>query len=160
MDQANRTYEIMYFVPITAETEEIKQIKAKVNEILSNHQATIITEEEIGKRKLAYMIKRARHGYYVLTTFNALPESISQINHQIELMPEVLRHRIVIKPQNTQSTQVQNSQSADHTEEKPAPAKPKENKITETDKVNIEELDKKIDELLNDDLTGDLKEKL
>lgn len=154
MEQLTRTYEMLYFLPITAEADEIKQIKSKINEILTKLQATIVTEEEIGKRKLAYMIKRARHGYYILTTFNAQPASINLINHQIKLMPEILRHRIVIKPQNTQSTQRTESQpnkSESTTDQEPG---------DQTTKVDIEELDKKIDELLSEDLTEDLKEKL
>ncbi len=158
MGQSNKTYEIMYFLPITAEAEEIKQIKSKVNEILTKHQATIITEEEIGKRKLAYMIKRARHGYYILTAFSAQPNSIAQINHQIELMPEVLRHRIVIKPQNTQSSQAPSTGSTTEgrDEQKSQPSAQAE----KSGQVDIKELDKKIDELLSEDLTDDLKEKL
>ncbi len=172
-----RTYEILYFLPITAENEEIKSIKAKVNDILTKQQASIISEEEIGKRKLAYMIKRARHGYYILTTFSCLPDKIGEINRQLELMPEILRHRIVIKPRHTKPSQ---QLSADNTtptvktdNDKPSSPtskdeqQPLQQKTTEEtkisgdkDKIDIKELDKKIDELLSHDLTEDLKEKL
>ncbi len=172
-----RTYEILYFLPITAENEEIKNIKAKVNDILTKQQASIVSEEEIGKRKLAYMIKRARHGYYILTTFSCLPDKIGEINHQLELMPEILRHRIVIKPRHTKPSQQLSTDNTTQTtksdnnelsslsskdEQQSAQQKTTEKtKINDNkDKIDIKELDKKIDELLSHDLTEDLKEKL
>jgi len=154
-----KEYEIIYFISVTLEEDDIKKIKNKVNAILNKHQATIIKEDSLGKHKLAYIIKQARHGYFLLITFTAPANEIATISHELKLMPEILRYKLAIKQKNT--TAAAQSRIKPETPLKPSSttessenitperknAKPKEPK----EKVDIQELDRKIDELLSDD---------
>lgn len=162
-----KEYELFYFTSVALEPEAIKNIKTKISEIITKHQGVVVKEEEIGKKKLAYMIKHTRHGYYVLNTFKVNPAKTNVINQEIELMPEILRHKIVtkeyIKPIIFKENSVESKTKKIVTDEKskkttpviPPEAAPKEetpidNKAPATKKVDIAELDRKIDELLSE----------
>ena len=144
-------YEILYLISITLEPEEIKNIKQKVADIITKNDGVIIGEEELGKKKLAFAIKHARNAYYVLTAFKSEPDIVAKINHQLKLMPELIRHRLVHKKNIKLPT------TADKTA--PTPFKPStqhrttQHPATTQEKnkdtaVDIHELDRKIDELL------------
>ncbi len=139
-------YEILYFLSITLDDEEVKNIKKKVSDIITKHNGTVTKEEEIGKRKLAYMIKRARHGHYIYTVFTADPNQVSNINRELELMPEILRFQLSIKEDIKKPTI---DLKKPVIEKKPVtPIRDEQKK--EDKKVDIQELDRKIDELLTD----------
>ena len=148
--EKTRNYEILYFLPVTLSSDEIKSINHKVNEIITKHQGRILKEEDIGKHKLAYMIKNARHGHYILIVFSAQLDQVSKINHHLQLMPEILRHQLSIK-QDIKKVQVDLKKITRPEDKpvKPLQAKPEE-KDTPAEKVDIHELDRKIDELLTE----------
>ncbi len=155
-----KEYEILYFISVTLEDDEIKNIKNKVNDILTKHQGVITKEDNVGKHKLAYVIKRARHGYFLLTNFTAPASEISKINHELKLMPEILRYKLTIKQKNTTAAaqsklkpETGKSTNPILEEQKnlaPEKKESKEKKSTD-EKVDTQELDRKIDELLADD---------
>jgi len=159
-----KEYEILYFISVTLEEDEIKNIKTKINDIITKHQGTIIKEDNLGKHKLAYVIKRARHGYFLLVNFTAPANEITNINHELKLMPEILRYKLAIKQKNT--TAAAQSKLKPETgkgtnpileEQKNLAPEKKINKSEESnnkernEKVDTQELDRKIDELLADD---------
>ncbi len=161
MDQPNKTYEMLYFLAITLTDEEIKTIKNKIHEIFDKYQVTIIKEEDLGKRKLAYMIKRARHGYYALIEFNASPAIINNLRHQLKLMTEIIRYRIITKEKNTSSpiriknSKIDNTQTQTNKLTKTPLSSSnvsKEETTSTTKKVDTQELNRKIDELLSDNI--------
>lgn len=149
-----KEYEILYFLPITLSPDETQAIKQKVNGIITKHTGVIIKEEEIGKKKLAYMIKHARHGYYIFIVFKSPPSVINDINHEIKLMPEILRHKLILKEsikniETEKKVRDIDKPSATELEKKQKQKKKKE--IREETSVDVKELDKKIDELLAED---------
>ena len=153
--EKTKEYEILYFLSIALNDEEIKNIKHKLNQIIIDYKGAIIKEEDIGKKKLAYMIKNARHGYYILTIFSANPKVVSKIDHQIKLMPEILRHQLGIKenikklsPESSKTTV--DEQKID-VKTKLSKDKAKDKEKRPIGKVDIRELDRKIDELLGEE---------
>jgi small subunit ribosomal protein S6 len=147
-----REYELFYFLPITLTPEEITVIKEKIGEIVAKYQGQIIKDEEYGKKKLAYQIKRIRHGHYILTILSLEPSTVAKVSHEIKLLPEIIRHRLVTKeniplPRPESPSQVSLEEKQPETPEKP---EFKTEKIL-GDKVDISELDRKINELLSDD---------
>jgi len=161
-DTNQKEYEILYFLSITLGPEEIKTIQKKIADIITKHEGVIIKEEDLGKKRLAFTIKRARHGYYLITVFKSNPNKVKTIDEEIKLLPEVKRHRLTLK-QNIKAPIARSLEMADGSvkeeknlsEKKPEPKKEKttveEIEKKKVDKVDIQELDKKIDELLSED---------
>ncbi|ADN02260.1 30S ribosomal protein S6 [Spirochaeta thermophila] len=84
-----RTYELVCV--FRSEQELYAQGKQKTVEVLSKHEAQIQKEEDMGERQLAYQIKKQTRGHYYVWVFNAKPEIISKLEHDLKYIPEVLR---------------------------------------------------------------------
>ena len=47
--------------------------------------------EELGKKRLAYEVKKNKEGYYVVINFEANPELISELERNYRIMDEVIK---------------------------------------------------------------------
>lgn len=144
-------YEILYFTSITLNPEEIANVKKQVNNIITENNGTVIKEDELGKKKLSYMIKHTRHGYFILTIFSSAPKNIEQIKKGIKLISKILRYRLIIH-EKTEPVKIINLEKKQIEKNKKIIKKEsiKDKKETKLDKINLEELDLKIDKLLSD----------
>ena len=73
--------------------------KASVEKItaLINANGKVESVEEIGKKKLAYPIKKQAEGYYVLVNFTSNPEFINELDRVYNITDEVIKHIVVKK---------------------------------------------------------------
>lgn len=67
--------------------------------------------ERWGRRKLAYEINKKSEGYYVLIEASMPGESVSEINRQLQLSDEVIRHGIIRIPPNATGRLISNPPS-------------------------------------------------
>ena len=51
----------------------------------------------MGKKKLAYPIKKQAEGYYVLVNFSSNPEFIDELDRVYNITDEVIKHIVVKK---------------------------------------------------------------
>lgn len=154
MTNLTKEYEVFYFLPIAFTPEEVSSTREKMATIISKYEGVITKEEDLGKKKLSFPIKGARHGYYFLTQFSAQAGMVGSIDREIKLMPEIIRHRLVIKEEYKLPHVATGAYAtSEKTEElPPVVQKNEEPKEVETGKVDIQELDRKIDELLLEDI--------
>lgn len=146
-------YELLYIIPNQYTDEEVETISDKVGKIIKDAGSTITIEDNLGKKKLAYSIKQVTQGTYLLLEFDSEPENIAKIKKPLDLTTEVLRFQIVTKKKKTLEEIKKEQEIKEKIEEKAkeeetteaAPAKEKE-------KVDIKQLDKKLEELLKDDI--------
>ncbi|MCX6740857.1 MAG: 30S ribosomal protein S6, partial [Candidatus Parcubacteria bacterium] len=89
-----KKYEILYIIPSPFTEADAPAIQKNVNKILEEGGAKVINENNLGSKKLAYTIKNIKRGFYILTTFEASPESLANIEQKLKLAPEVLRSQI------------------------------------------------------------------
>lgn len=94
-------YELLYIIPAKYTDAEEKQIKEKINKFLEDKGAKIAFESTLGKQKLNYKIKGFTHGTYNVVEFSNDPQNLKEINTELNLMHEVLRHLIVSKKELT-----------------------------------------------------------
>jgi small subunit ribosomal protein S6 len=73
--------------------------KASLEKItaLINANGKVESVEEIGKKKLAYPIKKQAEGYYVLVNFSSNPEFIDELDRVYNITDEVIKHIVVKK---------------------------------------------------------------
>ena len=153
-------YELLYIVSNQYTEDELGLIREKVNALLVKYGAVIGYQEFMGKKKLAYPINKANHGYYIITEFELENGSaLASITNDLKLDKEVLRAQIIAKPKITEAEiERQKRQRARAAEEaKPGAdlnSKKEERSSTkkkETKKVDMKQLDEKLDEILKDD---------
>ena len=88
-------YESVVIINPNLEAESIKAVISKFSDLI-NTDGKVNSVEELGKKKLAYEIKKQNEGYYVVLKFEAKPELISELERQYRIADEVMKF-IVIK---------------------------------------------------------------
>lgn len=138
-------YELTYIINPNLSDEEVAAQTDKVRSFINGKGGEIKNERLNEKRRLAYPIKKQGFGFYVTTEFELQPEHIEDTEKQIKLEQNILRHllivkeKIIISPRPAQRMpKITESRAAT---EKPLAPAPKE-------KIKIEEIDKKLEELL------------
>lgn len=88
-----RKYEVMYIIRPDIEQEAVQAAVEKFQGIISNG-GEITKHDVMGKRRLAYEIKKFRDGVFVLVNFNATPEVVSELERIMKISDEVIRYLI------------------------------------------------------------------
>lgn len=88
-------YESVIIVNPNLEEESVKNLIKKFSDLI-NTDGTVDSVEEMGKRKLAYEIKKQKEGFYIVFKFEAKPELISELERNYRITDEVMKF-IVIK---------------------------------------------------------------
>ncbi len=91
-------YESVVIISPVVEEEGIKSLITKFSELI-NTQGKVESVEEMGKRKLAYEVKKNKEGYYLLFNFEAKPELIAELERNYRITDEVIKF-IVVKKEN------------------------------------------------------------
>jgi small subunit ribosomal protein S6 len=90
-----KDYEAIFiFDPALKEQDLEKRLQEIVNSITSK-KGEILKQERIGKRKLAYPIRKHMEGDYHVLNFKAPSEVVSAIKNEYRLIPSVIRFAIV-----------------------------------------------------------------
>ena len=88
-------YESVIIINPNLEAESIKALVEKFSNLINNN-GKVDSVEEIGKKKLAYEIKKNKEGYYIVFKFEANPELITELERVYRITDEVIKF-IVIK---------------------------------------------------------------
>src|SRR3989344_8133455 len=150
-------YELLYLVPATQTEEELIPVRDEVKQLINKLGGAVTSEDNLGKRKLAYPIKHVRYGYYLLYEFDLPGEHLQALNREFGLQQGVLRHQIVRREVSVAALK----RRAERTERVAAAASRAEAKTQDEaakkvpddkDKIRLEDLDDKLDELLEGDI--------
>lgn len=161
-------YELLYIIPTTYTDDETGGIETKVSTILEKDGASIDNVTRLGKLKFAYPIKRQRHGHYVLVYFTAPSEKVRKIDEHLRFTEEVLRH-LIVKAEETdpkfdlvqfQEVNIEAKEEAKRKRKQDAKKKAEEEraqrieeeKAEEKKPISEEEVDKKIESALKEDI--------
>ena len=87
-------YESVIIINPSLEDEAIKNT-VKSFEDLINKDGKVLETNEVGRKKLAYEIKKNKEGYYVVYTFEAKPESIKELERIYRITDEVIKFIVV-----------------------------------------------------------------
>ncbi len=90
-----RLYELLYIIPATFTDEEVGQAESEIQALIQRYGGVHKETRRLGKFKLTYLIKKVRHGHYVMVYFEAEPAAIAKINEALRIHEKVLRHLIL-----------------------------------------------------------------
>jgi small subunit ribosomal protein S6 len=136
-------YELLYLVAGNYTEEELAPIKEKTKELIKKFNGQITAEDSYGKKKLAYPIKKNNQGYYLIFEFDLAGENLKDLNKNLSLTNEILRHLIAKKSPKAAEVKAPRRQPGTEKIETSAP------KITDDkDKIKLEDLDQRLDEIL------------
>ena len=88
---SNRVYESAVLINAALEDEQIQSIISHIKEIIVNSGGEIKDVEDWGRKRLAYMVKKSKIGYYAIFRFNAPPNIITKLERYYKLDESILR---------------------------------------------------------------------
>jgi len=94
-DRQLHEYELIYILSPQLEAEALDATIAKINQFITSKGGAIASEDRWGKRKLAYAINHFQEGTYVLTKFKMKPAFSKELESNLRIAEEVLRHLLV-----------------------------------------------------------------
>ena len=95
-DSKPKKYETVYIVRPNLDDENVDRTVANVEEYIKGLGGTIISTDKKGRRRLAYEVNKMRDGFYVMTRFEAKPETVAQVTRMMMLSEDVIRSIIVV----------------------------------------------------------------
>ena len=162
-------YELMYLLGSHVADTDVQGISDNIQKFVSDLSGSNIVVTQLGKKKLAYPIKKTRNGHYVVVNFTMDTKKINELDAKVRTQDTVVIRYLLInldehlermeKDKIAQSKIVRKIpvEAAGQPEMANVPEMKKKKQKTETApvlvEINQEELDKKIEEALTEDMT-------
>lgn len=159
MNNDLKHYEFTFIIPGNLPENEHPETLSKIKNLLeANRAQNIIVTLEIGRRKFAYPINKLRHGFYFVWEFNIAANDLLKTEQELKIHKDILRYLIIkkkiktaeeitreekIKAGRVKEQLAKEKEAAEAEEKKEKPIK---------SKVSLDDLDKKLDELLNEEI--------
>ena len=89
-------YESIIIVNPNVDEEGIKALEEKFTGLI-NENGKVESVENMGKKKLAYEIKKFAEGTYLLFNFESKPSAIAELERIYRITDEILKHIVVKK---------------------------------------------------------------
>ncbi len=88
-------YEMVFIVSPEIADEELEGKVNNVSEFITGREGVMSEVEVWGKRKLAYPLKHFLEGNYVLARFKLSPVRCRELEANIEISEDILRHLLI-----------------------------------------------------------------
>ena len=138
-----QVYESAVLIIASLEDDQIGNITNRIKETITSNGGEVQEIEDWGRKRLAYVVKKSKIGYYLIFRYNSSPDIVSKLERLFQLDESVLRY-LTLKLNKDALEQIEQSkiQAAALQEEEKAAIKPlvKETKISEdkNEKLNSE----------------------
>jgi small subunit ribosomal protein S6 len=152
-------YELLFILPAKYTETELAEMADKIKGIVTAAGASVTEAHDLGRRKLAYPVKGARNGNYFLFYFEAEAPVLAKLNEMLRLSTDILRHLVAVRDEHITKIPsfAEEEMRRERAEAAPAPRPlppppPQQAPLQAKEKITMEELDKKLDEILTDDI--------
>lgn len=92
-----RRYESVWVVQGDLPDEDVQSTIDKFSRIISSHGGTLVGLDDWGRRKLAYKIKGATRGYYILADYAGTPGTVKELERNYRIDDRIIRYHTVKK---------------------------------------------------------------
>ena len=87
-------YESIIIIDQNVDEEGMKALISRFTDLI-NTEGKVSNVKEMGKRKLAYEIKKNKEAFYVIFEFEAKPELIAELERNYRITDEVIKFIVV-----------------------------------------------------------------
>lgn len=88
---ANRVYEMMYIAKPETAADDIANLNESLTKIIETEGGSVVKVEDMGKRRLAYEIKRMKEGYYTLFEIEGSGKEIAELERRMRVNDTIVR---------------------------------------------------------------------
>jgi small subunit ribosomal protein S6 len=89
-----RDYELGFILNPEVSEDVTRSLLERVQQIVVTHDGQVVKVNQWGRRRLAYPIEHNRDGYYIFIDMILTPETVSEIEHTLQVSEVVLRHMV------------------------------------------------------------------
>lgn len=171
-------YELCYILAAQVSDDQVPGVTEQIRQFVSDFGGTEISEEQLGKKKLAYPIKKTRNGFYVVVTFTMDSRKVNALEAKIRTQTAtVIRHLLINLDEHLERSEKDKvaqsklthrpGEEEGQTTPTPAPAAPAPKEVVaekpqeavaaeiaaeEPAEISSEDLDKQIEAALSEDI--------
>lgn len=90
-----RKYEIIFIVRPDATDEDVAKLITQFEGVVTGAGGNIEKVEKMGRRRLAYSVKRQREGFYVLFVLEGSGETVRELERRFKVTDAVIKYLTV-----------------------------------------------------------------
>ena len=117
-----RVYEVMFIVRPDVMEEDVDKLIATLQGNATHAGATVKNTEKMGKRRLAYDVKKFQEGLYVLMTLEGDGKAIHELERRMRVTEQVIKFITVRMDEEQQRLEKVRKIRASHARRPPAEA--------------------------------------
>ncbi len=87
----NRTYEVMYIVRPDVEEADLDKLIEGFNTVVTNGGGEVSNVEKLGRRRLAYTVRKFLDGQYVLLHVSADGPLIAELERRLRVTEQIIK---------------------------------------------------------------------
>src|SRR2546428_11623469 len=87
-----RVYEVLFIIAPNIEESDIETLITQLSEVATNQGAQIARVERMGRRRLAYPVRKFNEGHYVVLTVEGTGAEIAEIERRMRVTDAVIRY--------------------------------------------------------------------
>lgn len=95
-----RPYEVMVIFDKDKDEQDVQSSVGSFCDHITKSGATLGNVDHWGKRKFAYPINKKNEGYYVVIQSMAEPDVMSELDRQMGLNADIVRHMVLRIPES------------------------------------------------------------
>lgn len=133
-----KNYEITYLISSDLSEEQVQQTQSRLVALIQEEGGLMLEEKTPFRKKLAYPVKKYSQAYLSFLVFQLDPEKLKSLEKKIKEVGQILRYLLLIK-RPVKERMVDFGR------------KPRIKKTEKEKKVEIEEIGKKLDEILENE---------
>jgi small subunit ribosomal protein S6 len=87
-------YELMYILSSAVSDNDVPTVVQEVDKFLKDQGGELLSSEMMGKKKLAYPIKKTRNGFYVLENFLLDGSKLQALDNKLRSLESIIRYLV------------------------------------------------------------------
>lgn len=88
-------YEMMFIARTDVPEEEIDKLNAQMESVVSGAGGKMEKIDKMGRRRLAYRVKKQREGFYILFTFEGNGDTVREFERRLKVTDQVIKYLTV-----------------------------------------------------------------
>lgn len=142
-----KIYELTYIISPEETSEQAQQKAREIESYIQNKEGVVLKHSDPVARTLSYPIKKSASGFFGALEFQLEPDKMPELKQTMDKDENIIRHMIIIKKaaelRKERRTKIK-------TEEPAATAAATEETTTVKEKVELKDIEQKLDELLGE----------
>jgi small subunit ribosomal protein S6 len=90
-----RTYEIMFIARPDAADEDVDKLNAQMEAVVQGAGGKVEKVEKLGRRRLAYRVRKQREGFYVLFQIQGTGDTVKEFERRLKVTDLVIKYLTV-----------------------------------------------------------------